>query len=204
MDNFSRNKIFYKVRQTVLELLEDRKYNLPEEEKTLPFNEFSERLEEQQINLEGRHKDDENKLCYVNFFLESKTFGKKDLVNVREFINENYAKNDINVIIILQEKPTAQINKELTLEEYKNFEFFLAKQLMINITKHVRVPKHEIVSKEELEKVLEKFQANINQLPKILSTDPVAKYYGMKPGDVCKIKRNSPMTGETYYYRLVR
>ena len=41
-------------------------------------------------------------------------------------------------------------------------------------------------------------------MPRLLSSDPVARYFGMKSGDVCRIIRNSQMTGETSYYRMVK
>jgi len=75
---------------------------------------------------------------------------------------------------------------------------------MINITHHEIVSKHILLTPEEIEKVLEEYQTVRSQLPKLLVTDPVAKYYGMKAGDVCKIIRQSPMTGESYYYRIVK
>ena len=69
---------------------------------------------------------------------------------------------------------------------------------------HEIVPRHIILTEEESKKVLEDYQSTKSQLPKLLSTDPVAKYYGMKSGDICRIIRHSPMTGESIYYRMVK
>jgi len=44
---------------------------------------------------------------------------------------------------------------------------------------------------------LEKYNVTEDQLPKIKIDDPMAKYFGMKLGDVCKIMRETP------YYRIV-
>jgi DNA-directed RNA polymerase I, II, and III subunit RPABC1 len=125
-------------------------------------------------------------------------------MNLKGYIDENFPKKEITVIIIVQEKPTPQIAKELLNDEFKFYEIFLTKNLMFNITHHEIVPKHILLSEDDAKKVLDEFQATKTQLPKLLSSDPVAKYYGMKAGDICKIVRHSPMTGESYYYRMVK
>ena len=204
MEQISRAKIYFRVRQTAMEMLEDRGYNVSIDDKNLSYEEFTNRLDEYAINLVAPHKIDSLKIAYVSFILDSKSFSKKDLVAMKLMIDETYTSNDMSVIIIVQDKPTPKIAKELLNDEYKSYEIFLMKNLMINITHHEIVSKHILLTTEEIEKVLEEYQTVRSQLPKLLITDPVAKYYGMKAGDVCKIIRQSPMTGESYYYRIVK
>ncbi|MEM2912558.1 MAG: DNA-directed RNA polymerase subunit H [Candidatus Bathyarchaeia archaeon] len=72
-----------------------------------------------------------------------------------------------------------------------------------NIFDHVLVPKHEILSQEEREKVLAQYSINPYQLPRILASDSAVKAIGGKPGDIIKITRKSPTAGEYVAYRYV-
>lgn len=204
MDNYSRTKIYYQVRKTTIEMLEDRNFKVSDEDKGLPYQDFASRLEENQIDIIANHKSSDVKVAYVSYILDSKTFSKKDLLTKKAFIDENFPTKEMTVIIIVQEKPTPQIAKELQNDEFKSYEIFLTKNLMFNITHHEIVPRHIILTEDESKKVLDDYQSTKSQLPKLLSTDPVAKYYGMKTGDICKIIRHSPMTGESIYYRMVK
>ena len=73
----------------------------------------------------------------------------------------------------------------------------------INILEHELVPKHEVLSKEEKEEVLDTFKVTLNELPKMLSSDSVLEHIKAKAGGVIRITRNSPTAGESVYYRVV-
>ncbi len=68
---------------------------------------------------------------------------------------------------------------------------------------HVLVPKHEILSREEKEQLLEKLGAKEKHLPMIPLEDPAIKDMKPKAGDVIKISRESQTAGMTTYYRVV-
>ena len=72
-----------------------------------------------------------------------------------------------------------------------------------DVRQHVLVPKHEILSKEKAQEVLERYKISPHQLPLIKSSDPVAKTIGAKPGDILKITHNSPTAGRAIVYRYV-
>ncbi|MBS3107399.1 DNA-directed RNA polymerase subunit H [Candidatus Woesearchaeota archaeon] len=78
-----------------------------------------------------------------------------------------------------------------------------SKKVTVDLTAHTLVPKHEIVSKEEINKILERYNITIYQLPRILAEDPVVKVINAKTGDIIKVTRKSPTIGESHYYRLV-
>jgi DNA-directed RNA polymerase subunit H (RpoH/RPB5) len=72
-----------------------------------------------------------------------------------------------------------------------------------NIFAHMLVPKHEIVSAEDREKLLNEYRVQPYQLPRIRASDPGAKAIGAKPGDIVRIIRNSPTAGKYTSYRYV-
>jgi DNA-directed RNA polymerase subunit H (RpoH/RPB5) len=72
-----------------------------------------------------------------------------------------------------------------------------------NIYEHVLVPKHEIATSEEREKVLSEFRVQPYQLPRLKASDPAVKAIGAKPGDIVKIMRDSPTAGKYVSYRYV-
>ena len=204
MEANSKTKIYFNIRKTTLEMIQDRGFKVSDEDLMMTYQDFSNRLEENQINIVALHQSSNLKGIYVHHILETKTFSKKDLLNLKLFMDENYPTKEMTVIIITQDKPTPQIAKELLNDEFKLYEVFLTKMLMFNITHHETVPKHIVLTEEEAKKVIDDFDATKSQLPKLVPTDPIAKYYGMKTGTVCKIERNSQMTGESIYYRIVK
>ena len=74
---------------------------------------------------------------------------------------------------------------------------------VFNIMSHDLVPIHEIISEEEKNKLFENLRISIDQLPKLLDTDPVCVSIGAKPGQIIRIKRSSYTAKEAEVYRLV-
>jgi len=89
------------------------------------------------------------------------------------------------------------------IHQRANVETFQAKTLYYNVTKHVMVPPHRLLSPGEKEDMLISNHVNEDQCKKILATDPVAKYYGANPGQMFEIKRCSPEGREYKVYRVV-
>ena len=108
-----------------------------------------------------------------------------------------------HIIFIFKEKINNNNEKNIQdLLDGVSYELFPIKKLLFNITKHSYVPKHELVSTDETNKLMKKYSIkNKSQFPIILKSDPVARYYDFKPGQLIKIYRSSTATGESITYR---
>jgi len=69
--------------------------------------------------------------------------------------------------------------------------------------KHSYIPKHEVLSAEELEKLISEKNLNPEKLPLIFMADPGIAHLEVKPGDVIKITRKNRVIGEVLYFRKV-
>lgn len=186
----------FHVYQTLVEMLTDRGYDVS---KHIDYDEFIIMYEENNYNI----TDNDNKV-HVTFFKDVKTFSKKDLTDIVQNIKAEFDNENINIIIILRDKYNITIEKELAKELYKNVEIFLFKNLTFNITRHQDIPKHIPLTEEEAKEVLTKYKITKAQMPKMLATDPMARYYGVKSGGIFKIIRPSTSAGEYITYRYVR
>ena len=74
-------------------------------------------------------------------------------------------------------------------------EIFYEHEMIYNVTKHVLVPKHELLDEKHTKLIFKKFGKKI---PSIKSTDRVSRYYNGKPNQIFKIYRNNEI-----FFRLV-
>lgn len=113
----------------------------------------------------------------------------------------------LNYIFIFEEI-TAADNKLLTVFDKKLnkidgiLSVFLFSELHFNPTKHELVDKHTKMTKDEINTLMTNYNIKSKtNLPIMLKTDPIAKWLGIKTGDVVKIDRYNPNSGLSYYYR---
>ena len=75
--------------------------------------------------------------------------------------------------------------------------------MKIDIQDHMLVPKHEIMTKEEISEEFNDVDYDFKDLPKIRANDPVVEAIGAEPGDVLRITRESQTAGVFVTYRIV-
>lgn len=72
----------------------------------------------------------------------------------------------------------------------------------LDILSHSLVPQMKVLSEKQKEEMLKTFGIADNQLPRILSTDPIVAVLNAKTGDIIHIKRKD-VTASYDSYRVV-
>jgi DNA-directed RNA polymerase subunit H (RpoH/RPB5) len=81
-------------------------------------------------------------------------------------------------------------------------QYFQVKQLMFNPTKHEYVPEHIRLTESEVADFMKKYMIRSKlDMSRIYPTDPIAKWLGLKYGDIVKIIRYNENSGQSFYYR---
>lgn len=215
---FNNINDFYKCFNTLTEkdgLLDKRGYKLHENFENLNFSDLN---NNNSIELIG--KKNEDTYCFIYFvnntsFL-SKSYKTKCINNINNIKNEiiklynlNTDVLNINLIIILTQllKINNYILEKKIIEKinFSNIQIFTYNNLLFNITKHSRIPQNirVISDPEEIENLCKiKNISNINKLPKILLSDPLANFYGLQIGELFEFKKYSKNSGVYIYYRV--
>ncbi|XP_057510272.1 DNA-directed RNA polymerase V subunit 5A-like [Actinidia eriantha] len=194
---------YFLARRTVLEMLRDRGYIIPESELALSLSDFRSAF---------GHKPDLERLRVCAFLRSNPT--KKILVifcgtdEIRKqtmvgILNQIIDKDSLHrVVLILQSKMNFHARK--LVDEYSvRVETFQITDLLVNITKHVVWPKHKILAAEEKQTLVKKYNVEDNQFPRMLENDAIARYYALEKGQVVKVSYSGTFTDSLVTYRCV-
>ncbi|GAA5859528.1 hypothetical protein JCM8547_006864 [Rhodosporidiobolus lusitaniae] len=197
----------FRVSRTVHELVKDRGYAIAEDEIKMTLDEFKAQhapggtaIDKAKINFQASKADtDKDESIYV-FYAEEASVGIKTM---RKFIDILESQKIQRGILIYKTSMTPSANKVITaMSQQFSIEAFQESELLVNITHHVLVPKHEVMTAAEKKALLERYRLKDTQLPRIQIHDPVARYYGLKRGQVVKITRASETAGRYVSFRL--
>lgn len=135
-------------------------------------------------------------------FSNEPTIGVKHIRNFAQYLGEhNYT---VGIFITMPPVTASALRAfEALPEQGITAEHFREEDLLVNITKHELVPRHVLLSEEEKKVLLDRYRLKETQLPRIQHNDPVARYLGLKRGNVVKIIRKSETAGRYASYRWV-
>ena len=95
--------------------------------------------------------------------------------------------NISRAIIVVQTGMTPSAKTSLVdMAPKYTLEVFREAELMINVTAHELVPEHVVMTPDEKKELLARYKLKEHQLPRIQQSDPIARYYGLKRGQVRK------------------
>ena len=118
----------------------------------------------------------------------------------------NFDEFDLILFVFPEIKTKGDTKLELLLKvSNKTYEFWDIDSLQYNPSIHNLVPFHQRLNKDPLSGIQSKYQIkNINQLPWILESDPMARFIGAQENDIVEIRRRSPTSGEHIVYRVCK
>ncbi|XP_022087343.1 DNA-directed RNA polymerases I, II, and III subunit RPABC1 [Acanthaster planci] len=201
----------WRIRKTLMQLCHDRGYLVTQDELDQTLEQFKDQFGDKpsedrpgrkDLTILVAHNDDPTDQMFV-FFPEEPKVGIK---TIKAYCQRMQDENISRAIIVVQQGMTPSAKQSLSdMAQCKYvLEQFLEAELLINITEHEFVPEHVVMTTEEKAELLARYKLKEHQLPRIQQGDPVARYFGLKRGQVVKIIRPSETAGRYISYRLVQ
>ncbi|KAL4778557.1 RNA polymerase [Aspergillus varians] len=211
--------------RTVFEMLQDRGYEVTDEEVNIEIGEFKQKYVDdkgypsrEKLKIQARPTEamkakytplptpsnrEPQADCgtiYIEFCPDDSGIGTKQVRNFNHTVDEG---NFHTGIFITKTPISPSAVRLLSGIPGRICEHFQEQDLLVNITRHELVPKHVLLSPEEKSRLLQRYRLKESQLPRIQISDPVARYLGLRRGQVVKIIRRSETAGRYASYRWV-
>ncbi|BFG20415.1 DNA-directed RNA polymerase V subunit 5C [Prunus yedoensis var. nudiflora] len=194
---------FYLSRRTAMEMLSDRGCDVSDSDLSLSLTEFHSQFgpnpDLQQLSICVSLRSTPSKKIVV-IFCGTEEIRKQTMCGIYAGLPNK--ENIHRLILVLQSKMNSYARKELEKYPFKVETFHIC-DLLVNITKHALKPKLEILTAEEKNKLLRKYKLEDKQLPQMLETDGIARYYGLEKGKVVKVTYRGGVIGSLKTYRCV-
>eukprot|EP00548_Thalassiothrix_antarctica_P005499 CAMPEP_0194129394 /NCGR_PEP_ID=MMETSP0152-20130528/634_1 /TAXON_ID=1049557 /ORGANISM="Thalassiothrix antarctica, Strain L6-D1" /LENGTH=222 /DNA_ID=CAMNT_0038823573 /DNA_START=9 /DNA_END=677 /DNA_ORIENTATION=+ len=193
----------FRVYRTMSNLLQKRGYMVPREMRELTPASFVAKYGEypprESLTILVEKADDETNQMFV-FFPEDEKVGVKP---IQVYTDRMHTENVSHAIMVLKVDitPFAKQAVQEMSDRYR-IEHFKEAELLVDITQHQLVPEHQVLTNNEKDELLKRYRLKELQLPRIQPNDPVARYYGMRRGQVVKIIRPSETAGRYVTYRI--
>ena len=197
----------YNSRKTVLEILKERGFNISKYS-NFGITEIGILLETNQLDMLIEN-DNTKKKVYVKFYI-NKLIKPQNIYDIVEdlFHIETILEKTDDLMIIIKDEPndTMMENiKDIWVSENIYVSLVNIKRLQFNILKHTLVPKHTLLTHDEKEQFMKKYNVmDKSQIPDMSFFGPVSIVLGIRPDDVVKIERNSRTAIQSEFYRICK
>jgi DNA-directed RNA polymerase subunit H (RpoH/RPB5) len=206
----------YKSRVNILKLLKTQGYDVDDYD-GFSIREIHSMIQSKQLDMllektsgngnNNNNDEGKTKKVYVKYHLVKSLNSSHIWEYVEDLFNlEEVLSMDDDLVIITKDEPNAtltQLVHELWEKEGIYVNLLFIKRLQFNILEHSYVPKHRIMSADEIEEFKRKYQiTKDSQIPEISRFDPVAAAICMRPGNICEIVRNSKTAITSKFYRI--
>jgi len=224
---FKRYQYVYTSRKHILEMLEDRGFDIGEltnytqSDMKIMLNshtqgKFESKSEVGPLDIFLEKKNDnetgEKEQIYVKYRLDDKFKRTANLqLQITEIFENLLTSKDTLIILNVgrviikpgaKEKPSEDFVNHLYISKGYFVQLFGLENFLFNVNRHVFVPKHRIISKKELHDFIEHYSCTVKNIPTIKRDDPQAKYIGLRPKQVCEITVVNLTSGTTVRYRI--
>ncbi|KAM3963339.1 DNA-directed RNA polymerases I, II, and III subunit Rpb5 [Aphomia sociella] len=190
MDDDAETYKLWRIRKTVMQLCHDRGYLVTQDELDQTLEQFKEQFGDKpsekrparsDLIVLVAHNDDPTDQMFV-FFPDEAKIGIK---TIKTYCTRMQEENIHRAIVVVQAGMTPSAKQSLVDMAPKYIlEQFLESELLINITEHELVPEHIVLTPDEKQELLARYKLKENMLMRIQAGDPVARYFGLKRGQL--------------------
>jgi DNA-directed RNA polymerase I, II, and III subunit RPABC1 len=197
----------YNSRKNLLEILEERGFSVAN------YSNFS--ITDVGILTENNQLDmllensTTNKKIYVKYYV-TKLIKPQNIYDIVEdlFHLESILEKKDDLMIVIKDEPNDTLLeniKDIWTSDKIYISLVNIKRLQFNILKHTSVPKHTILTDDEKELFMKKYNILDNsQIPDISYFSPVSIVIGLRPDNVVKIERASRTSITSDFYRICK
>ena len=193
----------FRIRRTLLKMLKKRSYVVDAAQLAMTprgfVDQFGDQPKRNDLTILAEHETDAEDQLFV-FLPDDDKVGVKTIKQYCEMMKEASVSHAI-LVVKQGVTPFAKTALQEMASTYL-IEHFRDAELLVDVTEHRLVPAHALLSPEDRQALLDRYKLRAEQLPRIQRTDPVARYYGLKVGDVVKIVRPSETAGRYVTYRV--
>ena len=195
----------YKSRKNLLDILESRGFDTSDYN-SFTYEELHTMIQNQQLDFIVKKVDSEKKV-YVKYNIVKVLRPNNIYDSVEDLFHiENVLTKNDDLIIINKDEPNDTLQttiKNIWLNDGLYIAIINIARLQFNILNHTLVPKHTVLSEEERNVFLEKYNiTNKKMIPTISYFSPVSIVLGIRPDDICKIERFSKTAINSDFYRI--